>query len=150
LHSRGSATPRVSFPTACKWTQAPHRCALHWIEVDAASTAGDSSQLHAVAPGGIVDRAITDADLGASHSAFGGRGGAMRLARRDVQDEIQRPFLGSPAERILLAQRLGKRCIAIFLAAQPPGMRLDEARRILARNKTRGRRPSKLMDARDA
>jgi hypothetical protein len=103
-----------------------------------------------MATGGIVDRAITDVDLGAGHGALGGRGGNMRLGRRDLQDEIQPRFQDTAAERMLLAQRLGKRCVAIFLATQPSGLRPEDARRILQRNKARGRRPSAAIESRDA
>ena len=45
------------------------------------------------------------------------------------------------------AARLGEEALTLFLAMQPAGMSREEAREILRRNKHRGRRPSRVMDA---
>jgi hypothetical protein len=69
------------------------------------------------------------------------------LPPRDLQQEVAKHFQGTPEERMLLALRLGREALELFHAALPPGTTLDEAREILRRNKQKGRRPSKVMEA---
>jgi hypothetical protein len=70
-----------------------------------------------------------------------------RLPPRDLQQEVAKHFQDTPEERILLALRLGRETLEIFHATLQPGTTLDEAREILRRNKQKGRRPSKVMEA---
>jgi hypothetical protein len=71
----------------------------------------------------------------------------MRLPARDLKAEAAKHFRGTPEERLLLAWRLGREALELFLATLPPGTTRADARRILERNKCRGRRPSRLMEA---
>lgn len=50
----------------------------------------------------------------------------------------------TPAERVALALRLGRRDVETFAATQ--GLRIEEARKVLRRRGQRGRRPSRCMD----
>jgi endonuclease V-like protein UPF0215 family len=70
------------------------------------------------------------------------------IPERDLAAEAAKHFQGTPEERVRLALELGRRALEIFLASQPPGTTVEEARRILRRNKHRGRRPSRVMDER--
>ena len=70
-----------------------------------------------------------------------------RLIRRTLASEVAKHFRGTPGERIMQAARLGEEALTLFLAMQPAGMSREEAREILRRNKHRGRRPSRVMDA---
>ena len=69
------------------------------------------------------------------------------LPPRDLQQEVDKHFHVTPGERMLLALRLGREALEVFHATLPPGTTLDEAREILRRNKQKGRRPSKVMEA---
>ena len=69
------------------------------------------------------------------------------LPERDLQAEVEKHFKGTPEERYELAMRLGREALDAFLATLPPGTTREEAREILRRNKHRGRRPSRVMDA---
>ena len=70
-----------------------------------------------------------------------------QLVRRDLASEAAKHFQGTPGERISQAARLGEAALTLFLAMQPGDMSRAEAREILRRNKHRGRRPSRVMDA---
>ncbi len=70
-----------------------------------------------------------------------------QLVRRDLASEAAKRFQGTPGERIIQAARLGEEALTLFLAMQPGDMSRAEAREILRRNKHRGRRPSRVMDA---
>lgn len=65
-----------------------------------------------------------------------------RLPQRDLATEVAKHFRGTPGERIATAIRLGREALDLFLATQPVGMTRQAARRILQRNKNRGRQPS--------
>ena len=67
---------------------------------------------------------------------------------RDLHAEVAKHFHGSPEQRILTALRLGEEALTLFLASLPPGTQREQARRIMQRNKSRGRRASAVMDAR--
>lgn len=67
--------------------------------------------------------------------------------RRDLEGEIRKHFHGTPDERLRLALRLGRRALDFFMASLPPAVSRAEAAEILRRNKHRGRRPSKVMEA---
>jgi hypothetical protein len=67
---------------------------------------------------------------------------------RDIKEEAAKHFQGTAEERVLLALRLGDQCLELFLATLPPVTSRTEARDILRRNKSRGRRPSRVMDER--
>ncbi len=69
------------------------------------------------------------------------------LAPRDLAFEQSKHFRHSPEERFLLALRLGREALDLYLAALPAGTSLSRARDQLRRNKHRGRRPSPLMEA---
>lgn len=64
------------------------------------------------------------------------------LPKRDLSAEAAKHFLGTPFERLLRAQRLGREALDLFLATQAPGTSRQAARQILQRSKHRGRRPS--------
>jgi hypothetical protein len=66
---------------------------------------------------------------------------------RNLDQEVAKHFQGTAEERILLALRLGREALDVFHTTLPPGTTLDEAREILRRNKQRGRRSSKVMEA---
>jgi hypothetical protein len=70
-----------------------------------------------------------------------------RFFARDLANEAAKHFQGTPGERIAQALRLGEEALELFLAMQPDDMSRAEAREILRRNKHRGRRPSRVMDA---
>jgi hypothetical protein len=70
-----------------------------------------------------------------------------RFAPRDLASEAAKHFQGTPGERVLQAARLGEEALTLFLAMQPRPMSRTEAQEILRRNKHRGRRPSRVMDA---
>ena len=72
----------------------------------------------------------------------------MRLPRRDLHAEIAKHFKGSAEERIRLALGLGRQALTVFLALQPPGTTLRQAREQLRRNKHRGRHHSTSMEGR--
>ena len=65
-----------------------------------------------------------------------------RLPRRDLVSEVAKHFGGTPGERVTAALRLGREALDLFLATQPAGVSRQVARRILQRNKNRGRQPS--------
>lgn len=67
----------------------------------------------------------------------------------DEVRQLQRQELAelTPAERVALALRLGRRDVEIFAATQ--GLGIEEARRLLRRRGQRGRRPSPCMDRDD-
>jgi len=74
----------------------------------------------------------------------------MRMAQlppRDLHAEVQRHFRGTPEERVLLALQLGEQVLDVFLATQPPGYSREHARRLLQRNRNRGRQPSMAVEA---
>ena len=62
--------------------------------------------------------------------------------RRELHDQVARL---SPAERIELALRLGDEDVQALAAAR--GITLDDARRVFARARALGRRPSPANDA---
>jgi hypothetical protein len=68
-------------------------------------------------------------------------------AERTLEDEVAKHFQGTPEERLRLARELGRRDLERFLATLPAGTTWDQARRMLARAKHRGRRPSKVMES---
>ena len=70
-----------------------------------------------------------------------------RFSARDLANEAAKHFQGTPGERIIQARRLGEEALDLFLAMQPGDMSRAAAREILRRNKHRGRRPSRVMDA---
>ncbi|HEV8241659.1 MAG TPA: hypothetical protein VGS57_20010 [Thermoanaerobaculia bacterium] len=63
--------------------------------------------------------------------------------------QLQRQELArlTPAERVALALRLGRRDVETFAATQ--GVGIEEARLLLRRREQRGRRPSRCMDPDD-
>jgi hypothetical protein len=68
---------------------------------------------------------------------------------RSVADDLrhrQRQELAAltPAERVALALRLGRRDVETFAATQ--GLAVEDARRLLRSRGQRGRRPSRCMD----
>jgi hypothetical protein len=67
-----------------------------------------------------------------------------RLPKRDLTAEVAKHFRGTSAERMVTALRLGREALDLFLATQPVGMTRQAARRILQRNKNRGRQPSAI------
>ncbi len=69
------------------------------------------------------------------------------LPPRDLAFERSKHFRGTPEERFLLALRLGREALDLYMAALPAGTSLAEARDRLRRNKHRGRRRSALMEA---
>jgi len=69
------------------------------------------------------------------------------LPARNLHAEVQRHFRGTPAQRILEALRLGEQVLDFFLATQPPGLSREHARRLLQRNRNRGRRRSAAVEA---
>jgi hypothetical protein len=69
------------------------------------------------------------------------------LPARDLRAEVEKHFKGTPEERFQTALRLGRDALEAFLATLPPGTTPGEARETLRRNKHRGRRPSRLMEA---
>ena len=70
----------------------------------------------------------------------------MKLGARDLLNEAAKHFKGTPAKRVLEAERLGREALAIFLATQPPGTTFAEARAVLQRNTHRGRHRSAVME----
>ena len=68
-------------------------------------------------------------------------------AGRTIEDEVAKHFQGTPEERLRLARELGRRDLERFLATLPPGTTEEQARRMLARAKHRGRRPSKVAES---
>ena len=66
--------------------------------------------------------------------------------RRDLDQEASKHFQGTPQERLLLALRLGREALKLFMATLRPGTSEDEAQNMLRRLKHRGRRPSRVMD----
>ena len=69
------------------------------------------------------------------------------LPARDLQAEVAKHFKGTAEERFLESLRLGQAALDAFHATLPPGTTRGEAREILRRNKNRGRRPSRVMEA---
>lgn len=69
-----------------------------------------------------------------------------RLPRRDLASEASKHFHGTAEERMLAARRLGEEALDLYLASQPPGVTREQARRLLQRNKNRGRRPSTVAE----
>ncbi len=69
------------------------------------------------------------------------------LPPRDVAFELSKHFRHTPEERFVLALRLGREALDLYMAARPAGTSLSEARDQLRRNKHRGRRSSALMEA---
>jgi hypothetical protein len=72
-----------------------------------------------------------------------------QLPPRDLRAEVQRHFWGTAEQRILAALQLGEQMLDLFLATQPPGVSREQARRLLQRNRNRGRRRSGAIDALD-
>jgi hypothetical protein len=70
-----------------------------------------------------------------------------RLPRRDLAAEVAKHFRGTAEERVLRALDLGQQALDVFLAALPPGTARLHAAAIARRNKQRGRRPSRVMEA---
>jgi len=70
-----------------------------------------------------------------------------RFPRRDLASEASKHFQGTPEERILAARRLGEEALDHYLASQPPGITREQARRLLQRNKNRGRLHSTVAEA---
>lgn len=68
-------------------------------------------------------------------------------AGRTLEDDVARHFQGTPEERLRRARELGRRDLERFLATLPSGTSWDQARRMLARAKHRGRRSSKVMES---
>ena len=68
------------------------------------------------------------------------------LPTRNIDSEAAKHFLGTPAERLEQALRLGRDAVRLFLATQPSGTSEVEAREILRRRKNAGRRPSRVLD----
>jgi hypothetical protein len=70
-----------------------------------------------------------------------------RMTGRSLRDEADKHFRGTPASRLRLARRLGRRAIELYRAALPEGTTFEQARRELEARKNRGRRPSACIDA---
>ncbi|MFN8643226.1 MAG: hypothetical protein U0802_16790 [Candidatus Binatia bacterium] len=68
-----------------------------------------------------------------------------RLGRRDLQAEIDKHFLGTPAARAGAALRLGDEALELFRATLPASVPRAEARAIMRRNAHPGRRRSPVM-----
>ena len=70
-----------------------------------------------------------------------------QLPARDLRAELERHFWGTPEQRVLAAVRLGEQALDVFLASQPPGTSRERARRLLQRNRNRGRHRSGAIEA---
>lgn len=69
------------------------------------------------------------------------------MSGRTLGDEAAKHFRGTPASRLLLARRLGRRAIELYRATLPPGTTFEQARRQLEAKQRRGRRPSACIEA---
>ncbi|OGK85443.1 MAG: hypothetical protein A2X52_17895 [Candidatus Rokubacteria bacterium GWC2_70_16] len=72
----------------------------------------------------------------------------MRSVADELRDEDRQAVLAmSPAARVALALALGERDLDLFRAARRPLLSRAEARRLLDRQRQRGRRRSGCIDA---
>jgi len=67
---------------------------------------------------------------------------AREIGPRTIDSEAARHFRGTADERMRAALGAGELALRLYLASQPPGTRVDEARRRLQRAAHAGRRPS--------
>jgi hypothetical protein len=68
----------------------------------------------------------------------------------ELDGEVAKHFRGTPATRVQLAQDMGRRAVEMFRSARSTRLTYRDAVRVLQRNTHRGRRPSRVMAARDA
>jgi hypothetical protein len=71
---------------------------------------------------------------------------ATGVFARNLDSEAARHFKGTPEERMRTALEAGELALRLYLATQPPGTNLKEARRRLQRAAHAGRRPSRSND----
>ena len=70
----------------------------------------------------------------------------MRSVVDALKDEERRALAAmTPAERVALALRLGARDLESFRLAHDPPLDVEEASRLLRRQRQQGRRPSKCL-----
>jgi hypothetical protein len=70
----------------------------------------------------------------------------MRSTIEALKGEARRALAGmTPAERVALALRLGARDLETFRLAHDPPLGVDEARRLLRRQRQEGRLPSRCL-----
>jgi len=71
---------------------------------------------------------------------------ATGTAARTLDSEAARHFKGTAEDRIRAALEAGDLALHLYLATQPPGTSLEEARRRLQAAAHAGRRPSRSND----
>jgi hypothetical protein len=72
---------------------------------------------------------------------------ATETGGRTIDSEAARFFKGTAEERMRAALDSGKLALQLYLAAQPPGTTVEEARRRLQRAAHAGRRPSSSAES---
>lgn len=71
---------------------------------------------------------------------------ATGISPRTLDSEAARHFQGTAEERMRAALGAGELALRLYLASQPPGTGVEEARRRLQRAAHAGRRPSRSAD----